>query len=121
MVEVIATDEFAEWYLDLNTADAKAVARVVGLLEVKGVLLDYPYSTAIEGSDYPIRELRIQSGGRPLRAFYAFDPKRRAVLLLGGDKTGDKRFYQTHIPKVERLWVAYLADLAAEGRQEDRT
>jgi hypothetical protein len=34
------------------------------------------------------------SEGRPIRVFYAFDPRRTAVLLMGGDKTGDGRFYE---------------------------
>ena len=36
-----------------------------------------------------MRELRVQSGGKPPRGFYAFDPRRAAILLIGGDKTGD--------------------------------
>jgi len=92
------------------TTTGLAVARVVGLLEIKGTTLGYPYSSAIEGSRYPLRELRIQSGGRPLRVFYAFDPLRQAVLLLGGDKTGDNRFYIAMIPRVEAIWEAYLYD-----------
>ena len=51
-----------------------------------------------------MRELRVQSGGRPLRAFYALDPRRSAILLIGGDKTGDKRFYETMIPVADRLY-----------------
>jgi hypothetical protein len=47
----------------------------------------------------------------PLRVFYAFDPLRRAVLLLGGDKTGDDRFYETFVPHAERIWTEYLDDL----------
>jgi len=51
-----------------------------------------------------MRELRVQSGGRPVRVFYAFDPRRSAILLIGGDKTGDKRFYETMIPVADRLY-----------------
>ena len=50
-----------------------------------------------------MRELRIQSHGDPLRIFYAFDPTRSAILLIGGNKTGqEKRFYKTMIPKQTR-------------------
>jgi hypothetical protein len=56
-----------------------------------------------------LRELRIQSGGQPLRAFYAFDPVRQAVLLTGGDKTGDDRFYRKMIAEATALWNDYLA------------
>lgn len=110
MIEVLGTDVFAEWFLALDDRDSMAVARVVGLLEAKGTTLGFPYSSAIEGTDFPLRELRIQSGGRPLRVFYAFDPLRQALLLLGGDKTGDDRFYARMIPRAEDLWTEYLAN-----------
>jgi hypothetical protein len=58
-----------------------------------------------------MRELRVQSQGRPLRVFYIFDVRRQAVLLIGGDKTGDKRFYETMVPKAERVWVEYCRDV----------
>ena len=95
----------------LSAQDGEAVVRVVGLLEEKGVTLRFPYSSEIKGSQVALRELRVQSGGRPLRVFYAFDPRRRAVLLLGGDKTGDDRFYETFVARAEQLWAEYLADL----------
>ncbi|HEX2223903.1 MAG TPA: type II toxin-antitoxin system RelE/ParE family toxin [Thermoanaerobaculia bacterium] len=108
MVEVLGTAEFEEWFLGLSGADARAVVRGVGLLEAKGLALGYPYSSALQGSRHAFRELRIQSGGRPLRILYAFDPKRQAVLILGGDKTGDNRFYLWAIPKAEAIWERYL-------------
>jgi hypothetical protein len=111
MVEVLGTAEFEAWFLGLNQSDSRAVARGVGLLEAKGTSLGFPYCSAIEGSRYSLRELRIQSGGRPLRIFYAFDPLRQAVLLLGGDKTGDERFYQRMIPRAETLWEQYLVSI----------
>jgi hypothetical protein len=108
MIEVLGTGEFELWFLALDDADSMAVARVVGLLEAQGTTLGFPYSSAVEGSKYPLRELRIQSDGKPLRVFYAFNPLRQAVLLLGGDKTGNNRFYLTMIPRVEAIWEAYL-------------
>ena len=117
MVEVIATDEFAGWFMDLSQLDAKSVARVVGLLEVKGPTLGYPYSSAIRGSSHPLRELRVQSGARPLRVFYAFDVKRQAVLLLGGDKTGDDRFYKKNVPRAEAIWEAYIEEIGDQDKE----
>ena len=92
MIEVIVTGEFKDWYEGLDQADAEEVYVKVELLEAKGVSLGFPHSSAIKGSRVALRELRIQSKGRPLRVFYAFDPKRNAVLLLGGDKTGNDQF-----------------------------
>lgn len=83
-----------------------------GLQPVNGAgpRLPFPYSSWIEGSRHShMRELRVQSSGRPLRVFYAFDPRRVAILLTGGDKTGDDRFYERMIPlapvgRRKQLW-----------------
>jgi hypothetical protein len=102
--------------LALTRKEAEAVARVVGLLEQKGVTLGSPYSSGIKGSQV-LRELRVQSSGHPLRVFYAFDPLRRVILLLGGDKTGDDRFYETFVPRAEQVWAEYLAALEKEEKR----
>jgi hypothetical protein len=107
MAEVVTTDEFREWFDSLDDGDSRSVARVVDLLEMLGVALPFPFSSALAGSRYPLRELRAQSGGRPLRVLYIFDPRRNAVLLIGGDKTGDDRFYQRMIPVAEGLWETF--------------
>ena len=114
MVEVLATDEFTGWYEGLDEGDADAVTRVVGLLEAMGVTLGSPHSSQIKGSKVALRELRVQSHGKPLRVFYVFDPKRRAVLLVGGDKTGDNRFYEEQVPLAEKVYAKHLADEAAK-------
>ena len=111
MVEVLGTAEFEEWFLGLGSADARAVVRGVGRLEAKGLALGFPYSSTIEGSQHALRELRVQSSGRPLRIFYAFDPRRQALLILGGEKTGDDRFYLRMIPRAEAIWERYLEEL----------
>jgi hypothetical protein len=113
MFEVIATDEFTEWYSELEDAVAEDVTEAVDLLGRMGTALGYPHSSAIRGAKAPLRELRIQSKGKPLRVFYAFDPDRNAVLLVGGDKTGDGRFYQRLTRAAERLWKVYLKERAA--------
>src|SRR5215471_9387153 len=65
MVEIDFSPEFERWFLALNDSDTEAVARVVDLLEARGVALGYPYTSAIVGSAIAMRELRVQSGGRP--------------------------------------------------------
>ena len=59
--------------------------------------------------------LRTQHEGRPLRTLYAFDPLRAAILLIGGDKTGDDRWYETHVPVADRLYDEHLTQLRNEG------
>jgi hypothetical protein len=112
MVEVVVTDDFGAWYEDLDDPTAHDVAAAVDYLAAAGVALGYPRSSAIEGASFALRELRIQSQGRPLRVFYAFDPKRQAVLLIGGDKTSDGRFYERMIPLAARIWKEYLDETA---------
>jgi hypothetical protein len=86
------------------------------LLAEKGAVLPHPFSSGIGASRFDhMRELRVQSGGRPIRVFYAFDPRRAAVLLIGGDKTGNDRFYQKFIPIADRLYDEHLAELRKEG------
>ena len=67
VIEVVGTGELEDWFLGLNDADGEAVVRVVGLLEARGTALGFPYSSSLAASRYPLRELRIQSGGHPLR------------------------------------------------------
>ena len=62
-----------------------------------------------------MRELRTQVGGRPLRTFYAFDPIRTAILLIGGDNTGDDRFYDRFIRIADDLFARHLGELKRKG------
>ena len=109
-VQVIYTDGFAAWFEDLSEAEQDRVYRSVGLLEERGVTLPFPHSSAIKGASFALRELRTQAEGDPLRTLYAFDPARQAVLLVGGDKTGDDRFYERMIPIAEKVWDDYLVE-----------
>ena len=89
---------------------------VVTLLEHRDVRLGFPHSSGIMGSRHShMRELRVQSGGKPIRIFYAFDPVRSAILLIGGDKTGDDRFYERFVPLADDLYDQHLAELRKEG------
>lgn len=109
------TDEFGEWWKTLTEAEQIRIDAHVRKLEQRGPNLPFPYSSRISGSRHPhMRELRVQSGGKPLRVFYAFDPRRMAILLIGGDKTGDKRFYDRMIPVADALYEVHLAELEKE-------
>jgi hypothetical protein len=63
-----------------------------------------------------MRELRTQSAGRPLRTLYAFDPRRSAILLIGGEKTGDDRWYEKFVPVADRIFERHLLELTKEGK-----
>lgn len=110
------TDEFALWWSELSEAHQDDIDRSVGLLEAIGPNLGFPHSSGIAASRHAhMRELRVQSGGRPIRIFYAFDPRRAAILLIGGDKTGDGRFYVRMIPVADSLYDDHIADIRKEG------
>ncbi len=119
MWEVGHTQAFEEWWNELSEQEQDDVTASVELLEEMGPKLPSPYSSGIKGSRHShMRELRIQSHGDPLRVFYAFDPKRSAILLIGGNKTGDeKRFYKKLIPKADALYDDHLLSLQS---QQDR-
>ena len=61
-----------------------------------------------------MRELRIQHEGRPYRVLYAFDPRRKAILLIGGDKTGNNRLYEEHVPRADTIYDEHLRELENE-------
>lgn len=110
------TDEFELWWLDLTEREQVSVAATVQLLELRGPQLPFPHSSGIKGSKHShMRELRIQHEGRPYRTLYAFDPRRTAILLLGGDKTGDGQWYEKHVPEADRLYDEHLQELKQAG------
>jgi hypothetical protein len=81
------TDEFGTWWATLNEAEQEDISAVAQLLIEHGPELPFPYSSGVEGSRHGrMRELRVQTGGRPIRIFYAFNPMRAAILLIGGNK-----------------------------------
>ena len=118
MYEVEFTDEFEAWWDDLQVAEQESCAQVVGLLEEQGPFLGRPAADTLKGSRFPnLKELRIQHAGSAYRIFFAFDPRRVALLLLGGMKT-DKNFYKQNMHRAEQLYLRHLNALVRED--EDR-
>ncbi len=116
MWEIEYTDEFEQWWLTLDAATQTSIDTVVKLLEKRGPNLGDPYSSDIKGSRHTnLRELRIQHKGDPIRILYAFDPRRVAVLLIGGNKKGNDRWYEENVPKADRLYHELLQELEDEG------
>lgn len=110
------TNEFEDWWETLAVSEREDVAASVELLEQHGPRLPYPLCSGIKGSRHDhMRELRVQSSGKPIRVFYAFDPRRTAILLIGGDKTGADRFYKRFVPLADRLYDEHLKELEEEG------
>ena len=114
--EIEFTDEFEGWWNSLMKNEQDAVASYVQLLERSGPALGYPYSSNVNQSKHGnMRELRPQYKGEPYRVLYAFDPRRTAILLVGGNKTGDDRWYETFVPLADKLYDEYIIELKQEG------
>lgn len=117
--DVEYTDELGEWWAGLSEAEQVSVDASVRLLEQKGPNLGFPHSSGISGSRHPhMRELRVQHQVRPYRILYAFDPRRSAILLIGGDKTGDNPWYAVHVPIADQLYDTHLDILKEEGASD---
>lgn len=114
--EILVTNEYEKWFLDLTEAEQIDVQAMVNILEIKGPNLGRPHADTIKGTKRVknLKELVIQHVGKPYRVFYAFDPKRRAVLLCGGRKDGskDKLFYRKMIPLAEAEFTEHLKNEA---------
>jgi hypothetical protein len=114
--DVEYTDEFEAWWNDLSEEEQESINASVRLLEERGPQLRFPHSSGINGSKHEhMRELRTQHEGRPYRTLYAFNPVRTAILLLGGDKTGNDDWYDKHVPIADRLYDEHLDELRKEG------
>ena len=110
------TDTVDEWFDALDDTDRANVLASMMVLRDRGPMLSRPYADTVNGSSYSnMKELRVQSKGDPIRAFFAFDPKRKGILLCAGNKTGDeKRFYEVLIPIADREFAAHLDKLKKE-------
>jgi len=117
--EVEFSGEFGDWWNTLTAAEQKSVDFVVSLLEAVGPTLKMPHSSGVATSRHGhMRELRVQHEGRPYRVLYAFDPRRAALLLIGGDKTGNNRWYEQYVPLADAIYDRHLREL--EDEQEKR-
>lgn len=111
--EIEFSDPFGKWWDSLSSEEQESVAFGVGLLEKVGPALSRPYADTLNGSRFRnMKELRVQHDGRPLRILFAFDPRRVALLLLGGDKTGDSRWYEKAIQAADAIYAEHLETLS---------
>ena len=117
MFEIEFTDEFGTWWDNLTIPQQEALAARVDLLAARGPALKRPVVGEIKGSAYDpqMKELVIEQEGS-LRVLFIFDPRRSAILLIGGDKTGTwNDWYRTAIPHADELYAEHLTTLTREG------
>jgi hypothetical protein len=112
-----------EGWLDAQAEDLQNEALAyLELLKERGPLLSRPCADTLQGSKLPnLKELRFSYNGAPIRILFAFDPKQQGVLVLGGDKTGDKRWYDKNIPIAEKLYGQHLEKQKKAGEEKART
>ena len=105
MVEIVISKEFEDWFKDIDAIAKKDIFASIELLKMFGFSLGRPHVDTLKGSNLKnIKELRVRSLGRPFRIIFIFDSKRRAVILIGGNKANDKKFYEKIIRKAEQIY-----------------
>jgi hypothetical protein len=110
------TNDYLKLFGTLDAGQQDALRTDIEILEKMGPSLGRPYVDSIKGSKHSnMKELRTLHARRHIRSFFAFDPRRTAILLIGGDKTGDKTFYNRIIPLADRLFDQYLKEIRKEG------
>ena len=109
-------DEFDAWWGGLTEPEQEDVRAEVSLLRRFGPALGRPHVDSVDSSRHAnMKELRIQHRGRPYRVLFAFDSRRTAILLIGGNKTGRGRWYKKFVPIADRLYDEHLKALRREG------
>jgi hypothetical protein len=111
-------DEFLPEFRGFSASVRLQIYSLIEMLKVFGPKLGRPHVDTLKGSDYPnMKELRFRAENGAWRVAFAFDVKRRAILLVGGDKAGvsqrkfyrglievaDRRFHQ-HEDRVAKRW-----------------
>ena len=110
--EILTVAEFDIWFETLSDHEQEAITAAVRVLAATGPMLGRPLVDRIAGSRYHnLKELR-PLGRTHIRILFIFDPRRAAVLLLGGDKQGHwKRWYLRSIPEAETRYARYLLEI----------
>ncbi|MGC1461122.1 MAG: type II toxin-antitoxin system RelE/ParE family toxin [Terracidiphilus sp.] len=110
--EVEVSDEFIAWYDGLDEQEGVRVDSAVDMLKEYGPTLGRPYVDTLKGARHAnLKELRVQHFGRPYRILFAFDPRRNAYLILGGDKGGDANWYEDAIRRADAIYAQHLKEI----------
>jgi hypothetical protein len=116
--EVEYTSQFETWWGALSEDEQVEISAKVELLQEFGPVLPRPHADVISSSRHAnMKELRGKVEDRHLRVLYAFDPRRTALLLLGGDKTGDPNWYEKFVPIADDLFDRHLRELGKQRRK----
>ena len=115
MWEVEYTNEFERWWETLTLEEQTATDDAVLAVQEVGPALGRPWVDVVKTSRHQnMKELRPRGGA--MRILFAFDPRRTAILLIGGDKTGRwQEWYTEMVPIADRLYDEHLRDIAGGG------
>jgi hypothetical protein len=111
---IIVSEEFTEWFDLLPSELRLAITRKISALRLLGPDLRRPHADTLKDSKHAnMKELRVDEAGQVIRIAFAFDPKRRAVVLCGGAKQGlsKKKFYSALIRRADRIYDVHLKGL----------
>ena len=116
MWTVITTDLFNEWLVLQDESTQEKVLAALVILQQQGPSLGRPLVDTVYDSKFTnMKELRVQHRGKPLRAFFAFDPLRQAIVLCIGDKGGKKRFYKEMLDIADQQYELHLSTLGDQS------
>ncbi len=116
MWTVITTDVFNEWLEQQDESTQEKVLAALIVLQQQGPGLGRPLVDNVYNSKFTnMKELRVQHRGKPLRAFFAFDPLRQAIVLCIADKGGKKRFYKEMLDIADEQYKLHLSTLGEQS------
>lgn len=118
--QVKECEAYTSWFETHSSELQDEILAKVGVLRREGPGLGRPVVDTLEGSEYSnMKELRVQYQGEPWRILFAFDPGREAILLLGGNKTGNDQWYEENIPIADKRYAEHL-DALRQKREEEK-
>lgn len=114
---ILISEEFEEWFRKLPQKHKSAITIDLEVLRHFGPMLGRPHVDQIKGSTYPnMKELRTKISHHVYRSLFAFDPKRQAIILCGGDKKGkdQEKFYKRLVTKADRIFKRHLKNIQSK-------
>jgi hypothetical protein len=118
---IIYRRRYSAWFRKCGEELQDEILAHLEVLTIVGPNLGRPRVDHIKSSAHQnMKELRVQFKGDPVRILFAFDPDRRAVLLLGGAKTGDDRWYRRNVPLADQEFSFHLQEMQMEKKHKEK-
>ena len=114
---ILISEEYEEWFRELPQKHKLAITTDLEVLRHFGPMLGRPHVDQIKGSKHPnMKELRTKTSGHVYRSLFAFDSKRQAIILSGGDKKGkdQEKFYKRLVTQADKIFKRHLKNIQSE-------